>query len=97
MNANNGDFMENLFASEALDSLGGALPDLVLVLSPLGFCCLPVTRIWQLLFLHYRDNAKLKCQFLLPEVRHSNARWALDRRALSCGPGYARVGCAVFS
>jgi hypothetical protein len=28
----------------------GALPDLVLVLVPVVFCCLPVTRIWPLLF-----------------------------------------------
>jgi hypothetical protein len=48
-----------------------ALPDLVLVLPPVVSCCLPVTRIWQLLFLHYRDNAKLKWQFLLLEVLHS--------------------------
>jgi hypothetical protein len=34
-----------------------ALPDLVLVLSLVSWRCLPVTRIWQLLFLHYRNNA----------------------------------------
>jgi hypothetical protein len=37
-----------------------ALPDLALVLGLVSWRCLPVTRIWQLLFLHYRDNAKLK-------------------------------------
>jgi hypothetical protein len=36
------------------------LPDLVLVLGLVSWRCLPVTRIWPLLFLHYRDNAKLK-------------------------------------
>jgi hypothetical protein len=35
-------------------ALTTALPDLVLVLVPVFFCCLPVTRIWPLLFLHYR-------------------------------------------
>jgi hypothetical protein len=52
-----------------------ALPDLVLVLAPIVFCYLPVTRIWPLLFLHYRDNAKLKWQLLLLEVLHSTERW----------------------
>jgi hypothetical protein len=44
-------------------------------LSPVVFCCLPVTRIWPLLFLHYRDNAKLELQLLLLEVLHSTERW----------------------
>jgi hypothetical protein len=56
-----------------------ALPDLALVLVPVVFCCLPVTRIWQLLFLHWRANAKLKWQFLLLEVPQSVERWIVVR------------------
>jgi hypothetical protein len=53
--------------------------NLALVLVPVVSCCLPVTRIWQLLFLHYCDNAKLKWQFLLLEVPQSAERWIAVR------------------
>jgi hypothetical protein len=41
------------------------------LLSFYAACRRRVARIWPLLFLHYRDNAKLKWQFLLLEVHHS--------------------------
>jgi hypothetical protein len=70
-------------ATDVLNEISLALPDLGLVLGPFIFYCLPVTRIWPLLFLHYRDNAKLKWQFLLVEVPHSAERWIAVHRVMA--------------